>query len=234
MTNPTIAQTFDKWWIELPGFLDTPCHIWTRGKTGTGYGHLRVAGKGVKAHRFAWERVHGEIPQETPYIFHDCGVRACVNPGHLRMGTFGDMIKTVKRQAQAKIKVPNLVKQILHRKMNDIRWVIGGRTYSNWDDVTKQIETGALVEVIENDPVPMITAKPVEPDNNAGDQEDNGPAVDTQTGAVTGQGWGGPRRPAQPIGTVVNPTSHYQAVSDADQGWEMPLDGDGAGIFDNE
>lgn len=47
-----------------------------------GYGQIKVDGKGVMAHRFAYEELVGPIP-EGMYLDHLCRVPACVNPEHL-------------------------------------------------------------------------------------------------------------------------------------------------------
>lgn len=62
------------------------CIIWT-GATGSGgYGQLRSGGRIVPAHRYAWERANGPIP-DGMFIDHTCHVRSCVNPEHLRLAT---------------------------------------------------------------------------------------------------------------------------------------------------
>ena len=84
----TIAETFDDHWIEQPGPLSTPCWIWQRGckgkevVSGGGYGCLKIKGKTIGAHRFAYERTYGEIP-EGLQAAHLCHNTKCVNPDHL-------------------------------------------------------------------------------------------------------------------------------------------------------
>lgn len=64
-----------------------PAHlIWTGTTDRNGYGWLRVNGKYVFAHRFAWKREHGPIPDGMT-IDHTCWERSCVNPEHLRLAT---------------------------------------------------------------------------------------------------------------------------------------------------
>lgn len=59
------------------------CWLWTaKAQTSNGYGQLRVNGRMVLVHRFAYELLVGPIP-EGMQIDHLCRVRRCVNPDHL-------------------------------------------------------------------------------------------------------------------------------------------------------
>lgn len=62
------------------------CHLWTGALNDQGYGRLRVDGDLVRAHRYAWERANGPIPDGL-YVDHICHNRACVNADHLRLAT---------------------------------------------------------------------------------------------------------------------------------------------------
>ena len=66
------------------------CWIWTGAKTREGYGELMVAGRMAYAHRFAYELIHGPIP-DGMHLDHGpvCHRRDCVNPDHLRLATPG-------------------------------------------------------------------------------------------------------------------------------------------------
>jgi len=61
-----------------------PCLIYAGGKNSGGYGQFRYNGRGGYAHRYAWERVNGPIPDGMT-IDHLCRVRACVRLGHLEV-----------------------------------------------------------------------------------------------------------------------------------------------------
>ena len=63
------------------------CWLWTKALTSAGYGAWPVPElRAGRAHRVTYELFHGPIP-EGLYIDHKCGVRHCVNPGHLRAVT---------------------------------------------------------------------------------------------------------------------------------------------------
>ena len=62
------------------------CVVWTGSNNGKGYGQIRVGGRSTYAHRYAWERVNGPIP-DGMLVDHICHNRACVNVEHLRLAT---------------------------------------------------------------------------------------------------------------------------------------------------
>jgi hypothetical protein len=65
----------------------TGCHLWTGATDGEGrYGAFSDGRKVVRAHRWAWEQVHGPVPTGMD-IDHLCRRTLCVNPGHLELVT---------------------------------------------------------------------------------------------------------------------------------------------------
>lgn len=60
------------------------CWVWTGGTYPAGYGRFfPEPGRGVRAHRFAYELWCGSI-EDKFVIHHKCGNRICVRPDHLQ------------------------------------------------------------------------------------------------------------------------------------------------------
>jgi hypothetical protein len=64
------------------------CWLWTGVKDRGGYGNLKIKGRSRTVHRLAYELAHGPI-HDGLQVDHVCHVRACLNPGHLRLVTPG-------------------------------------------------------------------------------------------------------------------------------------------------
>lgn len=60
------------------------CLIFCGADNGNGYGQFRYNGRNNYAHRYAWERVHGQIPGDLT-VDHLCRVRRCCNVDHLEL-----------------------------------------------------------------------------------------------------------------------------------------------------
>ena len=61
------------------------CWLWKATKTAYGYGQLGGNGKRKYAHRVSYEMAYGKIPKGM-LILHQCDIKACVNPSHLKLG----------------------------------------------------------------------------------------------------------------------------------------------------
>lgn len=85
------------------------CWLWTGAKSSSGYGHLTINKKTIKAHRFSYETSFGLIkPNEI--VMHSCDTPLCVNPKHLSVGTkkdnARDMLKKHRQNQQSKTHCP--------------------------------------------------------------------------------------------------------------------------------
>jgi hypothetical protein len=70
-----------------------PCWIWIGSSNREGYGNFWAqTGRCVKAHRWAYEKLVGPIP-EGLYIDHLCHRPGCVNPAHLEPVTNGENVR---------------------------------------------------------------------------------------------------------------------------------------------
>jgi hypothetical protein len=58
------------------------CWLWTAARSGDGYGHIKIDGRMMKAHRVAYEMAHGTIPEGLD-VDHLCRQPLCVRPEHL-------------------------------------------------------------------------------------------------------------------------------------------------------
>ena len=65
------------------------CIAWVGTINDSGYGLMPFYGRQIRAHRYAWERENGPIP-DGMVIDHMCWNRACVNVEHLRLATPGE------------------------------------------------------------------------------------------------------------------------------------------------
>ena len=68
--------------------IDTDdCTIWPHNLKPGGYPDVKFERKSTTGHRLVCRWAHGEPPTPMHEAAHSCGVRACVNPKHLRWAT---------------------------------------------------------------------------------------------------------------------------------------------------
>lgn len=91
----TYAGDFDAKWQPDP---ISGCHIWNGPKNKMKYGFVYgqfTPGVGlgrIMAHRYAYERAHGPIP-EGFVIDHLCRTPLCVNPAHMEVVTIAENVR---------------------------------------------------------------------------------------------------------------------------------------------
>lgn len=77
-----MKTTEDRFWEKVEKAGPDECWGWTAATYHNGYGSFWNGQRTMRAHRFAYERLVGPIP-EGLQIDHLCRNPACVNPGHL-------------------------------------------------------------------------------------------------------------------------------------------------------
>ena len=89
MSAWTAEQLFEASYIPEP---NSGCWLWLGGMSSRGYGTFIGS---AYAHRVSHEMHTGPIPDGLE-IDHTCGVRACVNPNHLRLVTHAENLRSRK------------------------------------------------------------------------------------------------------------------------------------------
>ncbi len=76
------------------------CWLWTGAQNRWGYGNVGARGKIRKAHREAYEAVHGEDTAAGLVVRHKCDTPSCCNPAHLELGTVADNVRDMMERGR--------------------------------------------------------------------------------------------------------------------------------------
>lgn len=78
-----------RFWRYVEPDPNSGCWLWSGACNSDGYGTIHIRPRSVMAHRYSWALAQGPIPDGL-FALHKCDTPACVNPGHLFLGTKGD------------------------------------------------------------------------------------------------------------------------------------------------
>lgn len=85
----SISERLSQYGVKAP----SGCVEWTGRRDRQGYGYMAISRGGierkVKAHRAAYEEMHGAIPNGA-CVLHSCDNPPCINPSHLFVGSRSD------------------------------------------------------------------------------------------------------------------------------------------------
>lgn len=115
-----------RWFIQLLHKVESECWLYTGPKTHNGYGTFGIGGrtdtggKNLRAHRVAYELWVGKIP-EGKLVLHDCNVRNCCNPVHLKIGTAFDNTKQMMQEGRNKYKTHRKITLVILQEMVELR-----------------------------------------------------------------------------------------------------------------
>lgn len=96
------------------------CWLWTGALQRDGYAHFTLNRKTISAHRFAYEKVIGPIPEGLD-LLHSCDTRHCVNPAHLRPGTHQENMDEAKGKLRHTYGEKNSHAKLNPEKVREIR-----------------------------------------------------------------------------------------------------------------
>lgn len=104
------SATLDRFWSKVD--KSGSCWCWTAYRKPTGYGVFKYNGKLHRAHRFALEVTHGEIP-EGLVVRHKCDNPSCCNPEHLEIGTQADNMRDRTERGRGYIRPARYTSEML-------------------------------------------------------------------------------------------------------------------------
>ena len=93
---PTFLEEPHRFWAKVQVGSPDECWPWLGCRDSKGYGR---AGKRERAHRIAYQIVHGALPEDR-LVRHTCDNPPCCNPAHLLIGDHADNARDAVERGQ--------------------------------------------------------------------------------------------------------------------------------------
>ena len=134
--NPYYTNPDDSFRARTMPVTEAGCLLWMGAVDTDGYGSIWInsEGKLMLAHRYAWERVNGPIPDGIE-IDHICHTPACCNIKHLRLAT-----RSQNSSYKGKLRSDNTSGyRGVSWSIPIQRWIVqvGGKYFGSYDNVHK-------------------------------------------------------------------------------------------------
>lgn len=120
----------EDFWLQVDAASEEQCWEWQAGLNSEGYGSFWMRSKPHKAHRLAYELVHGEIP-DGMFVCHSCDNPKCCNPAHLFLGTNKDNIEDKVSKGRQARGVRITLAKLTAAKVREIRELYATGKYSH-------------------------------------------------------------------------------------------------------
>ena len=121
--NHLVMGDAERFWSKVQKLSDpNECWYWTGSLTQDQYGNFKTKNQDVvRAHRFSWELVHGQLTSSKVLVCHKCDNPRCVNPNHLFLGSKKDNAEDMVAKGRSLKHEKNSKAKLTWELVNEIR-----------------------------------------------------------------------------------------------------------------